>query len=635
MPHKSKHSPKEKRSLAETPRPEFEAELRPLLVVLRVAGFFLLAIAVIGWMAPWERLWGAHCLAFLPPLVSVILALCSALLLSPLGSTVVQWLGRHLGWLGRRSLLFWMIGGLTVFLTLRVSVPILGDGQLWIQQLVTVAEFEVWGKDLPDGRVTRRKEALEIGLHEVAFRAVDYVRQSVRPQPLQSKDSIAIAAQKHVFKMEAWGVYAVLSAIAGSLFLALIIGFARKCLSPPGRSLFITLMLSGGGMLLFFGYVENYSWATLAIVACLLTGIVEAEHPRYFPWKTAVVFALAVGLHLASIILLPAVAFLYLAFFMRRLESRFPGLSPARYARWFMVTLATLAVGGYLALRLWHGKSSILPLLPQWSRDGYALLGGSHLEDYLNLLVLVAPLSLAIVFCLRRAGHDRLVIRRTFLTIAAAGGLIFALIFDPNLGMPRDWDLLALSLWPLIILAAWTLANTMLMDYRNPLLAAILAMILIGTIPFILVNAGEDASLRRYGTLLRLDPRRSGYGWENLAKYYEEIEENSKAIQAWQSAVVVDPNPRYKVNLGNSLRLAGRLNEAEPYYIAAAQANPKFVKALYKLARDNYQRGNVAKSIELVRLMTDLLPNEVEYKQLLENLEKSSGQSLPDNAEDN
>jgi hypothetical protein len=94
----------------------------------------------------------------------------------------------------------------------------------------------------------------------------------------------------------------------------------------------------------------------------------------------------------------------------------------------------------------------------KWER--YTMFSPAHLLDIANEQLLVAPFSLALVVALLAGRRGRAALRRrggAFLIVAAAGYLLFTLIWNADYGGRRDWDLFAPFALPLTLLAAWLL----------------------------------------------------------------------------------------------------------------------------------------------------------------------------------
>jgi len=86
------------------------------------------------------------------------------------------------------------------------------------------------------------------------------------------------------------------------------------------------------------------------------------------------------------------------------------------------------------------------------TESGYSIFSYDHLIDIINQSLLLSPLLLVyIVFFKAKALFTNDKIETLFLAISSIGGLIFLLFVDPKLGMARDWDLFALTLYPVTL----------------------------------------------------------------------------------------------------------------------------------------------------------------------------------------
>jgi hypothetical protein len=624
----SKKRPRDKTAAVSQPAATFAPvhPVRPRLLplVLRVTGFLLLAAAVFAWLNPALRVWGMHHVAFLPLPVSAILLVLAIVLLTPWGGRVMERLYRRtLPSLLRRAAV-WSVAAMIVFFALRVAVPLLGDGSLWIKELSWIGVFEARGQNFFGMRWLSRKEPLELGLHELVFHGVTQFRPREFPGITPEQQEATYKRRSRWLTNAARDTYALLSVLAGGLFVFLAARFAQRRVLPELRALFLLMLLSGSGLLLFFGYVENYSWMSLASLATLLAGIEESFPPRRFPLKTVVAFVLAVGLHLTAVALLPGVLFLVLLRLWPSNESADATRAIRLRAALVAGALAAFGVVGYVMVRGWRGWISVLPLLPSFSKDGYALFTSRHLLDLLNLVALSAAPAIAVLIGMRRTGPQNISARAqdAFLTLSAAGGIALVVTFNPNLGLARDWDVVTAALWPLVVWAAWRLATSDVRAVRPELAAALTACALAVSVPFVLVQAGERSSLARFETLLSMDRSRSAYGWENIATYYEDQGDLVNRIRCWKSALAAEDNPRYQVNAGVALRLNGDLEEAERYIVAGVRRAPKYSYQLIYLAKEYVERGRLEKARDLVRLTTELAPDDKRAFEVLAKIER-------------
>ncbi|HEY3294496.1 MAG TPA: hypothetical protein VGL38_03595 [bacterium] len=667
------------------------SDRRSFLVPLRIAGAILLVLVCIGWVFPSARWWGVHHLAFLSPPVSILLLLSGGFFLTPWSVPLM----RRVVDLARKippaqPLWVWAAVAFALFLLLRVQEPFMGDGQLLLTHLVTLGRLEARLIPSVDKGSVHWTEPFEYELHENAFRLVAKFRPPPdRPDDIDVDDNLISAEKTWFFEAGRWS-YIVLAAIAGALLVLLAVRFARKMLPENSRAVFVATLLCGGGVLLFFGYVEDYAWTALAICAVALFAIEESADGSRWPLKTLLAYAVAVGCHLLTLVFLPAVALLVLL-----KQSGEEGLlwRAVRW-RWFVAAMAVAAVLTYVVVFYGPGLHYMLSPYPTDSPDGYSLLAGRHWWDMLNVLLLCVALPGGAALLksqkaqmpksqkedwrletrdVRRDCDSELgaslsgtlssldfasrplspgpppssrskdfphppcipptkvggkegkgeqkaafFASRVLQVMGVCGGA-FVFIISPDLGAARDWDLLCLGLWPLVVLGAWKLAQ-MAEGRRVDVLAVIVGFALLVPVPYVLENAFARSEVARSEMILGLEPARAAYGWESVAAYYRREGDAPNAIRAVKAAMALDENPRYKLNLAEELRLAGRLEEAEPLYIAAASARPDLAKYLLFLCKAYAKRGQSDRILPLVKIMVELQPENPVFTKLLESL---------------
>ena len=107
--------------------------------------------------------------------------------------------------------------------------------------------------------------------------------------------------------IEAVDVYRLLSPIAGLFFLAVVVALSHQRALAPSWLTF-GLLSSLGLMQLFFGYIENYSFAAAGILAYLWLGIgvLRGEKPL---WLAVTVLALTNATHPSTVVLAPSLLY--------------------------------------------------------------------------------------------------------------------------------------------------------------------------------------------------------------------------------------------------------------------------------------------------------------------------------------
>jgi tetratricopeptide (TPR) repeat protein len=250
--------------------------------------------------------------------------------------------------------------------------------------------------------------------------------------------------------------YQVISIGAGLAFLATILLSARVLFTPMrDRILFALGIGSGGYMLLFFGYVENYSLFCLSILMFALTGVL-ASRGKLTKWLIILPLGLSVFFHVLGVTLIPAAVYLLVA-------GTPAGDRLARMGRgmkWGLagvLVVASATVFGYFYSTDYFFRFAFVPPLQnQFTVDGYTLFSAKHLLDYLNLVILLVPGVLVLITALPTRAVRELLrrVEMRFLLVLVVCTLGAAFIFDPKLGMPRDWDLFSFPGVPVAVLLA-------------------------------------------------------------------------------------------------------------------------------------------------------------------------------------
>lgn len=276
---------------------------------------------------------------------------------------------------------------------------------------------------------------------------------------------------------DATPVYRLLSPLAGMLYLAVVLQLGRiRDLAPAWLS--FGLLASLGVVQLFFGYVENYSFAAAGILAYLWIGlkVLAGRHPL---WLAASVLALLNATHPSTIVLSPSLLFLawqqwrggHISARRGVIEAGLPVVLTA------VGTLLLMEAGGHGLAALFGDDRPgggdgrwLVPLFVTTTRwEHYTLFSWSHLRDFLNEQMLVAPVVLPALLLLwagtLRGGWRSIVSVLSdgeknavrFLLIATICYWLFVWLWNPDYGGQRDWDLFSLSTIPSTLLLVWLL----------------------------------------------------------------------------------------------------------------------------------------------------------------------------------
>jgi len=454
---------------------------RRLLADVRLLCLILIALHLLTPLLPEEHAWGLWPYTYLPPLWRGLLAGVVSLTYLPCYASIVcrvspvaYGLSRiaHRAW--RRLLLAisdtrLAICDMQCAHCLFFAVVALAFAPLfWLGRIVHTrwgdAYILVNGIPHPDVRLTYNWQApLDIFLHAKVW----------------------ALGQRLFGWTDAMPAYEVLSTVAGVGFVFVLCWLADGLgRNRTEKLLIFGLVASLGTMQLFFGYIESYTIICVGILVYLWLALrcLQGEgqvsslgqvSDLSLLWPASVL-ALTHGFHPSTLVLQPSLW--YLGWTLWRQGKVRGAVAVAK------VLLPSVVVGlGVLALMQagGHGLDAFLgedfpgggdhrwlvPLLRTTSRwEHYTMFSWAHLLDVVNEQLLTAPvvlptLMLIWVFARRRLdwGHHAL----RFLLLAAGCYLFLTLVWNPDYGGRRDWDLFAPASLPLTLLAAYVLPRAL------------------------------------------------------------------------------------------------------------------------------------------------------------------------------
>jgi hypothetical protein len=481
-------------------------------------GFSLLLAAVVGSViAPNAHLWGMHFLAYFPVPAQVLFFVCTAIVIAA-GFTFSRWGHRLPIPSAFRSLsptlqdmIVAVFCGL-IFLSFASKAAVLGDGQLWITEV---------------------KAETTNYLHSRALLTM----YPLRVLYFWLNPRLGISAEQ-LFALTS--IIAGTAAIFGWLKLARVLGI--------GRLTCLLLGFAWGGIELYFGYVEMYTLMAATITWMLVLMIISLRTNRP-SWFVPVLGLLAVGFNFSAVVFLPAVAAYSWRIFVRRKPLR------VRSAWLGILVVFALTVTAYFVFGWYKGTDLLLPLtrMGNASAFGACVLSAAHLMDLVNGLLLGGG-ALLLWLVIRVAAECKTGFRwndeRLVLLLTLIFPLAACIMHNPQLGMARDWDIGAVLLvaLPVIALVMWTEQPEEFPVRARTLMAAWLVIVIV---PWIGVQASEARSLQRFKEILRLDPARSVTGWDYLTSYYFRRNSLDDWGQCVLEALRLSDNTRYHFTATN------------------------------------------------------------------------------------
>ncbi len=325
--------------------------------------------------------------------------------------------------------------------------------------------------------------------------------------------------------------FQIVSVISGAATILFYFGIAGVT-SDDSTKRFLTFMslLFSGTLLMFFGYVENYPILFPVISAFFFfalkylkngTGLISAS----------IVLLLAIILHLQTAIFVPGLIYLYFCNPTgQKLFRKFK-----QYIYFLLISILGLGIFVFYSkyttnlyfenmfLPLFEGK----PIYPD-----YTLFSVKHLLDIANQLLLISPLlPFLIVLSVknwRRSLTNRISV---FLILISVSSLFFLFVIDPKLGMPRDWDLFALTGIGLTFFTIVNINRKTLSNIR-PFLLSLLLIAIIAIIPFLMTSLNTARSLEQMNYIIQLDKEKSLSSTITLRNYHRNNGNRSAADSA-------------------------------------------------------------------------------------------------------
>jgi tetratricopeptide (TPR) repeat protein len=492
-----------------------------------IAGLVYLAAHLIAGLTGSPYWWGVDSWRMFPPSATWVLFGLGVLLFVPQVQRAVlsqvKQAGRIIICIPRPV---WVIGAGAVFWLFRQRTFFLGDGFLRIRN---VTDHLAHGFRFP---LMTWEEPLDTFVHSALY-----------------------LLSGHFAFITGRFVYQGVSIAAGITALWLVTGYVRTVYrTSQTRTLAIIAVFTTGAVQLFFGYVESYTVAWMCVLAALMALLAMLKSGA-FSVVPAILFAFAVSSHPLTLAIAPGIAYGYWCVIgseSGRNKNGLWGLVLVVIALIWAVTAVMLHFGvASTGQRLSAGVSHFLPLFPGAGNGGYAVFSWAHAVDIANELALLLPLGIALVLPVMASDDIKAGLRNRLLLLAAAGPLCMLVFLDPKLGSARDWDLFSLLALPATLLIAERLTRLQKQDMHR-IIVPLIGVAFLHTVPWILVNSSETASLDRFNRLAGTpwwSETSKGIAYEALGTYESEHARYGAAADAYAVAYEHTGNIRYYRNV--------------------------------------------------------------------------------------
>ncbi len=379
--------------------------------------------------------------------------------------------------------------------------------------------------------------------------------------------------------------YQYLAIGSGVLYALLIVYYSRKIIENSwGQVLFVLSMLMSASVMLYYGYVENYSIVTLTLTVLVLSSINSLKHNKksFIP---IILFIVSVALHLVSLVYLPAVLFYVVYTFG---NESIKGLLSRHYFKLILLGCGLFLIT-YMLSKLVGGMFWQLAFLPvlgdQFTTDNYYLLSFSHIVDYVNLLIFLVPVTL-LVFALKvlkvfsniASKHNGVI---GFLSFAMIFGMIAAFFIEPKLGMARDWDLMSTMMIGALIFGLFYIVHLKTnLNTQMIICVSTIVVLLSIYIPWLGLNNSVNKMFDYDLAVMKLDPKHSRSSIHMLGSWADTNNRKKDATQI-MSFIMSNYPEKEMEQQGSALYKRGQFEDAIQLFSKAIEENPSWY-ALYQ-----------------------------------------------------
>jgi tetratricopeptide (TPR) repeat protein len=156
-------------------------------------------------------------------------------------------------------------------------------------------------------------------------------------------------------------------------------------------------------------------------------------------------------------------------------------------------------------------------------------------------------------------------------------------LFEPEIGMARDWDLFTMATVALVPLTLFAVNRLQLEPGRAALVfVPAMTMTAVLSVSWIGVNASAERTTERFEAILAYDQTHAGYAYENLATFYYQRRQLAKAIAAMEKGALISGNPRLYARLAAYYQENGDLDAAIELLSGTLKTHPTHDKARQK-----------------------------------------------------
>jgi hypothetical protein len=264
-------------------------------------------------------------------------------------------------------------------------------------------------------------------------------------------------------------------------------------------------VISCGGILFYFGYVEYYAIMYLFGTLFVLTGLKEVgEFPKY----SLICFVVAMMFHQLCFVFFPAMVALFM--FWRKIR--------VNYVLITMSVFLLICLGYYLSQDHTTGETFFLTWV-SCEKWGIGIFSAQHILDIINVILLISPVTILLGIVVFKIKKDPVVI---FVLICVIFWTAFSL--SSRALLARNWDIFAL--WGVVA----TVLLVISVKTDKFLLSQIAVQSLLFVLPWVYLNSLSHESSERFNSITALYMETIPKGWtqshlETQRKYYSSVQD--------------------------------------------------------------------------------------------------------------
>jgi hypothetical protein len=411
-------------------------------------------------------------------------------------------------------------------------------------------------------------------------------------------------------KIDSYLAFKNLSIISGLIFIGGLLYYGRKLTSTTlSYYIFILLNFFSAITILFFGYVETYSITMAFLYLFFLSALASLKNKKRA--ITPIIFLLAaIFLHRIGIAYLPLlVLYLLLVFSGAKIRKDLTDK-----ARLILISVGIGIVLLYILIMIsgvaYWKRIFLPPFGDTYTMDGYYLFSLPHILDYINLLFFLIPIALLLLWLSRfhlssnSESDNRLTL---FLGATMALGLIVAFLFDPKLGMAKDWDLMSTMLVGVIIGASYLWVNKFrkISGFAAASIMVIIMQISV-FVPWFAIH--ETLSLYSYNLeIMKLDPKHNWAGFSTVIGLSRELGLKSESTRLYRYYETEFPEATLNKR-GRDLEKNNDYAGALKLYDQAISMNPAYHPVYVPKARCLIELGKPEAALEALDVSQYLSP---------------------------